>query len=294
MVVSEAGLVGGPRFSIGGVLSATFAIWFRNLLRFLVIMVAALVPAFGLSWLGGLIVSATGAVRGFSINVQADGWSGLVYALVVCLLFLAAFCLIQGAVTYGVLQNLRGERAGIGACIGQGIGALPRLFVAGLLFLIAVCVVVFGVGYTAFELVLPYGYGGLNFYTSGLVVMALFGLFALVLLFLLAVFCWVFVPAIVVERVGPIACFGRSMALTKGRRWAVFALIFLLGLANAAAGYLSDALRSLGLQTAGDLLDITFSALFIAFMIVQAAVGYSRLRAEKEGVGLDAVVGVFD
>jgi hypothetical protein len=104
---------------------------------------------------------------------------------------------------------------------------------------------------------------------------------------------WVFIPAIVVERAGVIDCFKRSLALTKGRRWAILGVLAVVFVANLAVSLLIKLLVNIA-PMASVLLDVLAMLFFMALSAVLAAVGYTFLRAEKEGVAIDDVVTVFD
>jgi hypothetical protein len=110
----------------------------------------------------------------------------------------------------------------------------------------------------------------------------------------IVVLVWVFVPASVVERAGPIACFRRSLALTKGRRWPIFGIVLILLIANVAASAITKLLILNGAPLGGAVLNILVALFFMALSAVLSAVGYFYLRAEKEGVAVEDVVKVFD
>jgi hypothetical protein len=111
---------------------------------------------------------------------------------------------------------------------------------------------------------------------------------------------WVFVPAIVVENSGIIACFGRSSALTKGRRWSIFgmfALIFVV-LFGAELILMSQVRPEdiMAVARSGWTIWVmsAISVIITAYAAVMTSVGYYYLRAEKEGVVIEDIVKVFD
>jgi ACR3 family arsenite efflux pump ArsB len=105
---------------------------------------------------------------------------------------------------------------------------------------------------------------------------------------------WVFVPAIVIERAGPIGGFKRSLALTKGRRWPVLGIILILAIANGLTSVLTWSLMAEAAPIGGAVLNALATLFFVVLAAVLSAVGYFHLRAEKEGRALDAVVRSFD
>lgn len=177
-------------------------------------------------------------------------------------------CVLQGAVTHGAITDLNGGRPSLGACLLTGLRfALPLL--------------VLGVA-TGIALV--------------------FGFILLVVPAVMMATAWaVAVPALVVERPGIFAAFGRSAVLTRGQRWQILALFILL----VVVGWLiqSVLLLPLGAFTAKTTLAIPLrvlvglplvSALQGLIGATGAAVLYFELRRTKEGVGVEALASIFD
>jgi hypothetical protein len=190
---------------------------------------------------------------------------GVAWALTVVLGVIQA-----GAITYGTVRHLAGERARLGEMLRVGVRrGLP----------------IVGVG-----LVLWLGF--------------LLGLVLLVVpAFVLATASCVALPAAVVERPGVLGAIRRSFELTRGRRWALFAAglvvtIIVWGLAAVvqvaatvlAAAVLSPQRAAIGMIVASQLGNVLFSAL----PLVGISVAYHELRAEKEGVDTAALARVFE
>jgi hypothetical protein len=157
------------------------------------------------------------------------------------------------------------------------------VFLAGLLFSVAMAVVGFVLAYI----------GGAIFSGAGYATGILAGLVVAAVFIYIVILFWVFIPAIVVERAGPVDCFKRSLALTKGRRWAILGVLALVFVANFAVSLLTRLLANIAPMASG-LIDVLAMLFFMALSAVLAAVGYYFLRAEKEGVAIDDVVTVFD
>ena len=113
--------------------------------------------------------------------------------------------------------------------------------------------------------------------------------------------CILFVaaPAAVAEKLGPFAALARSAELTKDRRWGIFGLTFLLGLALIAviivwaipvfSGAASpDELRLAALGIVGSL------GVLQMFTGIVEAVSYVLLRGDKDGMTYDQLGRVFD
>lgn len=277
---------GSPRFSVGTVISTSLSILLANVWSFLAIILAVGVPAAVLILGGSMMLAASnrGSLEaGGKLSLQGGGTAQVLFLIFVAILSTLAYLLIQAAVTYGALQSLRGRKAEIGVCISNGLAALPRVFLAGLLFSVAMAVVGFVLAYIGGAIFSGGGYA--TGILAGLVVGAVF--IYIVILF------WVFIPAIVVERAGPVDCFKRSLALTKGRRWAILGVLALVFVANFAVSLLTRLLANIAPLASG-LIDVLAMLFFMALSAVLAAVGYYFLRAEKEGVAIDDVVTVFD
>jgi hypothetical protein len=279
-----------PRFSVGTVISTSLSVLFANIWSFLVIMIAVGLPA-GVLIGGASMVMAASVARNQGVasgpaaelNFQGGSATQVLFMIFIAILAVLAYLLIQAAMTYGALQSLRGRKAGIGACISSGLAALPRVFLAGLIFSVALAFAGFILAAVARWLLS--GGGAITGFLGGLAIGAFFSYVVIVF--------WVFVPAIVVERVGPIDCFARSMALTKNRRWAIFGILALVFVANLAITKLSQLLAQVA-PVASGAIDLAAALFFFALSAVLAAVGYYYLRAEKEGVAIDDVVTVFD
>jgi hypothetical protein len=190
-------------------------------------------------------------------------------AFVMIFLMLLTHSLTQATIIYGTFQDLRGSKSGIGSCIVHGLAPILQVIVGSV-------VLIFAIGVASLLLLIP-----------GLIV---------------AIMCWVYIPAIVVERRGIFDSFGRSSDLTSGHRWAIFGLIIILIVLSAFVAtitrYVSFAVTlnfasadALSLFMIVEYLGNSFAA---AFGAVVVAVGYYYLRAEKEGVDADQIASVFD
>jgi hypothetical protein len=277
---------GARRFSAATVIRRALAITWHNLFRFVGIVVAITVPTVVLTALARLLLlSAVTPGPGGTVDISHNG-PAVLFLLVASLLGMLAYLLSQAAIVFGTLEAMRGREAGIGACLSQALGHLSRLLPAGL-------VLFFGGGALAgiigFFIVQIFGKGG----PSGPAVqdlriaLAIFSLAAMAVAFTVFTMVWVFVPAIVAERAGPIAAFKRSIALTKGRRWPVAGIVLLLFLANVLVSALTRGVMANGAPLGGFALNLIAALFFMALAAVLSAVGYVHLRAEKEGTAVE-------
>jgi hypothetical protein len=170
--------------------------------------------------------------------------------------------LATGAITYGVFQQLRGQRASFGQCLAIGF---RRMFPV---LLVALCVgLAVALGFIA--LIVP-----------GLILMTMY---------------WVAIPVAVVERVGVNGSTTRSGFLTKGSRWKILGLALLLGLVQvgvgATVGFVAGMTQSMLVLTAAV---IVISVVGTAWQASAQAVSYYVLRSMKEMIDVDQIASVFD
>lgn len=246
-------------FGVGNVLATGFRIWFRNLIPFLLITALLYAPPW--IWVAILTHGEPTAA-----NLQAAS-RGVVVALA---LGLPLGTLVAATLTYGVVMELHGQRASIGACITIGLARfVPAL---GVVLLTWLCVMV--------------------------------GVLALVI-GSAVVFCMLYVamPASVLERPGLVGALRRSRELTQGHKWEIFGLLFVLALINFATSFV---LRGFTVSTATTVqaaLDNLSRTLYVDFAhgvivgslgAVMSSVTYVLLRAEKEGTSAAELAKIFD
>jgi len=252
-------------FTVGAVISKTVSVWWRHLLPFTLMSIVVYAPfatTFG-------VFFGTLTTGGAAPPPETFLTYGIVMAIV-WLLTIVLGVVQAGAVTYGAVRHLSGERARLGEMLRAGFRrGLPVVGVGLLLWL--------GVVLGLFLLVVP-------------------GV-------LLMVASCVAVPAAVVERPGVLGAIRRSFALTKGHRGALFATGFVIllivwvlaAVVQVGATVLATALlppqrAAVGIVVAGQLGNIFFSAL----PLIGISVAYHELRVEKEGVDTAALARVFE
>jgi hypothetical protein len=243
---------GAARFNLGRVLAESFSVLLRNFVPFMVISVVIAIPSLLIAyWQRGTPPESSG--------IAASVIAGLVELLTAAL--------TQSALTYGTLQDIRGQRAGLGECISRGLASTPKVAIAAILWSIAVAV------------------GGMLLFVPGII---------------MAVMFWVYVPAIVVENAGVIDCFGRSRDLTRGHRWSIFSLfalvfVVIFGLEIWFISQVDIVSVAATLNTGWvPWLIEAISIVITAYAAVMTSVGYYYLRVEKEGVVIDDIAKVFD
>jgi hypothetical protein len=246
------------RFGIGSVLSTGFRIWFKNLIPFLLITLVVYIPL--IVW--GVSVANTDGSQFATFNLWNDG-------LIVVLNVLAS-----AAITYGVVMELQGQHASVGACFATGMARFfPVLLVA---ILQTICIVL----------------GLIALIVPGIIVM-----------------CMLYVAPVssVLERPGVIGALRRSRELTRGHKMEIFGLVLLLGGINAALGELvvqlvvgSGSADSAVAEFSGSArtrfmyVSLALNVITGSLAAVMSAVSYYFLRAEKEGTSAEELARVFD
>lgn len=167
---------------------------------------------------------------------------------------------LTGALVFGVYQHVRGQPASIDQCISKGFSRL--LPVLGVAIVVGICV----------------GLGMLLLLVPGLIFMCMW---------------WLAVPIAVVERGGVGGALSRSAALTKGHRWSVLGIVLVIGIIGAVLGVIVGQIAP-ALTFGGALVNLALSALLSPWGASAQALGYHDLRAQKEGVDIEAIAGVFD
>jgi len=121
------------------------------------------------------------------LNLEGNGLIGTFVAFLFLLLTVSTALAIEAAVMHRTLRALGGGKAGIGACLARGLGAVPRLIGACILLLIA-----YGILGGALALVVMAAMQAtLYIYWLGLI-----GFLGLLPFLFLFVVWWVLVPAL--------------------------------------------------------------------------------------------------
>jgi len=176
--------------------------------------------------------------------------------------------LLAPLITYRVIQDLNGIKVSMLTSIRFGLrGIVPAIFVAIITNL-------------------------LQFVPAGGIVAAI-------------VMCIWFVatPAAVAEQLGTMAALTRSSQLTKGRRWGIFGLTFLIGLllVGLLLIWIVPQLENMGdTETAvrqlehSSIMFVVTIGLFHLFSGIVEAVAYVLLREDKDGVSVQELAKIFD
>jgi hypothetical protein len=156
---------------------------------------------------------------------------------------------VTAALTYGVLQSLRGESVPLGRLLGSGFSKMGSVLLVSI------------------------GFGVIVF--LGFLLLVVPGVMALCALY-------VAVPAVVVEDVGPGEALGRSRALTKGSRWGILAIALVVGVVTFAVAGAAGALIAYGASALPHPVPALLSSAIVSLLTplgaCAAAVAYHDLR----------------
>jgi hypothetical protein len=232
--------------SAGSLLSSAFRIWSQNLVAFVGVMLVFSLP--------GLVLS-TALVNPKEPNYPVQG--------LISLISWVLGSIATAAITYGVLQQLRGQKPDIGSCVKQGLARVGAVMGVGLLF---------GLGV---------GLGTLLCLVPGMMLLTMW---------------MVAIPATVVEHTGVTESLKRSSTLTEGHRWSLFFMILAVGaLQILMVGVVVGITMSGGdAQTRAVGLIMALGGVVVQSLgAVAFTVAYHDLRALKEGTDVETLMKVF-
>jgi hypothetical protein len=244
------------RYTVFGTIGQSVMVWVKNLVSILVL---------GLIFFSPLIIytlNEVGEVR------DAGGLTenrGMWWVIITVFLSYAADQLLAAPIVYGVVQELNGTRAGVLACVAQGVKRFFPVFFT--IFMLYWCVV----------------FGTYPFIIPGIV---------------LATGLYVAIPCAVCERPGVMGTLTRSFNLTEGSRMRILGLLILFWGTRIGAKYLLiEALDPQG--RSAQIQALLLCSLAVDFLwgtigAVMQGVTYSRLRQMKDGISTADLAKVFE
>jgi len=265
-----AGRFATGEFRIGRVISRTFSVLSRNIVKFSVVT--------------GIGVLPTLLLPQPSIENAGNPLPNVPLVLIAVVAFLVLSLLSQAIIFYGAFQDMRGRVVNLADGLQVSLGRFFPLI--GLGFIVFMTLIGIGI-VTGLLVAVP-----IVRYFTPLIIIPVMMLFM----------AWSMgTPVCVVEQVGPVRSLGRSQELTKGSRWRILGLFVLtiipgliisvlVGAAMGAVAVLVPAGGPLLMQ----IVTLVWQAIWTAFFSIILAVAYHDLRVAKEGIDTDQIAAVFE
>lgn len=262
------------KIDIGRVLGETFSVIGRNFVVFAVLgLLLAGLPNGVMTYIqAGWIVGQSEAIEAGTFNLNAEYFAAVGYGVLVAMVTGA---ILQGALIHATVQDLNGQKPSIGASLAMGLRYFLPLIGLAILATIAIA----------------------------------FGFLLLIVPGLMLICAWcVAGPALVVDRTGVLGAFGRSAELTRGNRWRIFALLFLVWVLLVVVGAVLGAVSAAALFASPGALEdpaaVALNPLNIAINVLQQAITavlftalfsvlYVELRKAREGMAPQWLADVF-
>jgi hypothetical protein len=263
-------------FRVGDVMSRAWRLFTGNLLFFI------LAP-FVLYLI--MVIAIVIFVFTFGFAVMASGSAALVWvAAFLGIILVLSFTMIgQGMLLLAAFQRLRGQPLRVGEVLQRVLSRLGPLLGLAILWGLAILV-------TAI----------ISFLIFGMLAAAM-GMLVLVLLpaiyipaTILLVMWAVVVPACIVENLGPIGSMIRSTSLTKGYRWKIFGIMFLLLFLLPLVASIVQLLLAFSSEILSNIFAIAWFVGWIAYFNCAIIMTYHDLRVAKEGVDTEQIASIFD
>ena len=256
--------------SAGNIFKQTFAVWFRNILVYLILSAVACVPLLIYAW---TVLTGELTLTGLGI-----------FSAVLALAALLLSNVITGLVSYSVFRTLRGDAAPLGAAISAGLARLVPIVTTGLLVAVVV-----GVFFT------PMIWG----YTQGSYESSLLTLVLLIPGIYVSIALSLAVPAAAVEGINAVVAIKRSLTLTQGSRGTIFGVLFLIGIIERVFSTVIEKVLLTGIPSMDDVkiylwVIVGVSVAFMSLRGVAEAVAYHDIRTVREGVDSGDLAAVFE
>ncbi|HKE97784.1 MAG TPA: hypothetical protein VKG45_02475 [Actinomycetes bacterium] len=284
--------------TLGDVLDGGFKLLRANLGALLLVSGSFLVPltvlyAFGQRWAQPFSLSELFSDQPLPENgsIYTPSTPELVSLAASGLLWLLFMPTCIGAITSLVARSYMGEQAGAGEALREAFRRYRRLLGASLLSsLLALAPLVPVVALVA----LAVAADAAELAAIGFTLLLPAALAELALLVLLSVM----VPAIMVERVGPVQGIRRSFSLVRSRFWPVLGILLLMGLlADLLSNIIGTPFWIPALLLGGDrgwpflaLASLVPSLVVTTWVAVVAALIYFDLRIRREGLDLQLLI----
>jgi hypothetical protein len=259
------------KLDIARVLGETFQVIGRNIVTFTVLgLVLAGLPAGVLAFIQAGWLKSQGDLT--SVVMSPGYFANVGYGALVSLITTA---ILQGALIYATVQDMNGQKPAVGEALATGLRNFLGLIIVSILFGLAV----------------------------------VFGMILLIVPGIMIACAWcVAVPALVAERRGVFDSFSRAAELTRGHRWRIFGLFFLLWVILIVLGMVIGSITTAAMFTTPGALDnpmaVALNPLNIVLQVIQqtitavlgaslVAVLYVELRKLRDGAGPQWLAEIF-
>ena len=277
----------GKAFSVGGPFRLALSVFSRNFWRMAALAVAVYLLLGGAAYVLGALGFGL-----FGLFLSAGLW------IVAAAFLIAAYAEL-------VIRQLTGEPSPFRQILGCAIRGLGGWTVTtAVLTAFAIGSAFVGFYYVGVEILASAGADSGFVIGAALIALAAPGLMVTVQL-------WAVVPATIVEHLGVPAGFARGLALTRGHRWRILALVLLAIVIVVTLEFLVIALPSslfsafrFGIRPIGSSVvfmlvlwgsQFLLMSLLTAFVSCLNAATYAELRTAKEGMpAIDRMASVFD
>ncbi|HET9396476.1 MAG TPA: hypothetical protein VFO36_10495, partial [Nitrospiraceae bacterium] len=264
------------QFSIGTVLMSSCRLAWRNVAAILLISISIQT----LRWFidpGAMTISPLS----FKLKLQSMGDALLAIAN------LLSYAVLTASTVYVILHDLSSYRPHLSDILDVGLRRILRVAIGG----IGLTIAMLGPAVAVVASTNALGIPGIIKILSVVVVVSLVGTRMFVL-----------VPSLVAESGGYFDSVRRSVALTKGKAWRIWALLLLIlgflwlagivftAVGSVAVGFLPPAFHMIGSRATV----VLFNAFYWVVWAILPAVTFHYLRLEKEGLDPGATAAVFD
>ena len=263
----EENVTTAPEFTVGSVISRTYTVLSHNFLLFFVLALANQIP---------MVISR------FFINPFIDKRVTMETVTLALFFLLGQWILMlifQGAVAYATYQALLDKKATIRESLSFCIPKIGSISLASLL-------IFFSVAFRSLLVLFPLMVFTLVFRPAFLLI------FIIIAMRMCALS--VTIPACVTENLEAKASLRRSEELTKNHGWKIFFSYLLTFIVCFIFVVIIKLLLNAGNLNSDFSGQLATSFILELLWNVVTAVIYYRLREVKEGVGVDALVNVFD
>lgn len=261
------------QLDIGGVIQRSIGVWTKNALPFVILAAVVNLPGLFLN-MGAQALQHGGITSDLG---AAAAIVGLVVGIGGVILSIIAQYIISGMICYSVFRTIKGAAPSLQESLSMAMQNLIPIFLLSLLQ---------GVALTL---------GFIACFIPGVILSLVF---------------YVAMPALVIERLGPVEALQRSNFLTDGHKIYLFVLLLIVGVASAMVGAMVGGCFGgvmIGAAAAsGDknvMLIATVlaqiptwfvTAVFSTFGATLSTTVYHDLRQMRDGVNVDDLLSVFD